>query len=118
LYLIINSSRWFAQLFVGSRLVVSVDATASANNILASESLWRIAFAGELIMLVCAVAPALILYVLLRPVNRNIALLAVFFNLVSIAIEGIDRASLDPKFGWLVASQRLNVNAKLIQREK
>jgi len=69
-------------------------------------------------MLVCAVAPALIFYVLLRPVNRNIALLAVFFNLVSIAIEGIARASLDPKFGRLVSSQRLMGKSAHVTIEK
>jgi hypothetical protein len=93
LYLIIIVAGGFAEGFVRSDLVVSGDATATANNILASESVWRIAFAGELTMYVCAVSLALILYVLLRPVNRNIALLAAFFNLISIAIEGINALS-------------------------
>ena len=57
---------------------------------MASEQLWRIGFAGSLIMLVCAIPLAFIMYVLLRPVSRNIALLAVFFNLVSIAVEALN----------------------------
>jgi hypothetical protein len=90
LYLIIIIAGGFAEGFVRSRLIVPGDATATANNIMASESLWRIAFAGEMTTYVCAVALVLILYLLLRPVNRNLALLAAFFNLVSIAIEGIN----------------------------
>lgn len=60
---------------------------------MASESLWRIAFVGEMTVYVCAVPLVMIFYVLLSPVNRNIALLAAFFNLVSIAIEGINALS-------------------------
>ncbi len=90
LYLIIIVVGLFAEIFVRSKLIVSEDATSTANNIMASEQLWRIGFAGSLIMLVCAIPLALIMYVLLRPVSRNIALLAVFFNLVSIAVEALN----------------------------
>jgi hypothetical protein len=90
LYLIIIVAGGFAELFVRSNLVVPGDATATAQNIMASARLWRGGFAATLVMLVCAVAVLLILYVLLRPVSRNIALLAVFFNLVSISIEGFN----------------------------
>ena len=61
---------------------------------MASEQLWRIGFSGSLIMLVCAIPLALIMYVLLRPVSRNIALLAVFFNLVSIAVEALNNLNM------------------------
>ena len=50
--------------------------------------------AGDLILLVCAVALTLILYVLLRPVNKNLVLLAVFFNLVECAIDGVNKLCL------------------------
>jgi len=90
LYLIIIVAGGFAELFVRSNLIVPGNATATAQNIMASERLWRVGFAATLVMLVCAVAVLLILYVLLRPVGRNTALLAVFFNLVSISIEGIN----------------------------
>lgn len=87
LYLAIILIGLFNELAVRSRLIVSGDATGTFTNIMASEQLWRISFAGSIVMLMCAVPLALIMYVLLRPVDRNIALLAVFFNLVSIAIE-------------------------------
>lgn len=94
LYLIIIVAGLFGEAFVRDKLIVSGDATATANNIMASQLLWRIGVAGELIMLVCAVALALIFYVLLKPVSRNLALLAAFFNLVSIALEGANKLNL------------------------
>ncbi len=94
LYLIIIVIGLFTEIFVRSKLIMSEDVTSTANNILASEQLWRIGFAGSLIMLVCAIPLALIMYVLLRPVSRNIALLAVFFNLVSIAVEALNNLNI------------------------
>ena len=88
LYLIIIVAGGFAEGIVRSRLVVPGDAATTAKNIMASEWTWRIAFAGDLAIYACAIPLVLIFYVLLSPVNRNLALLAVFFNLVSIAIEG------------------------------
>ena len=91
LYLIIIVIGFCGEFFVRDKLVVSGDVTATANNIMASESLWRVQIAGDLILLVCAVALTLILYVLLRPVNKNLALLAVFFNIVEFPIEAASK---------------------------
>jgi Domain of unknown function (DUF4386) len=87
LYLIIIVIGILGEAFVRSRLIVSGDATATAERIRASEFLWRVSIAGEFFLLICAVALALIFYVLLRPVSRDLALLAAFFNLISIALE-------------------------------
>jgi hypothetical protein len=93
LYLIIIIAGGFAEGIVRSRLIVAGDAAATAKNIMASEWIWRLAFAGEMTVYLCAVPLVLIFYVLLSPVNRNLALLTVFFNLVSISIEGINALS-------------------------
>jgi hypothetical protein len=93
LYLIIIVAGGFAEGIVRSRLIVPGDAAATAKNIMASEWLWRIAFAGDLAIYVCGIPLVLIFYLLLSPVNRNLALLAVFFNLVSLAIEGVNALS-------------------------
>ena len=79
LYLYIIVAGIFAELFVRSRLL-SADAAATARNIMANESLFRLGFAGELLHLAFDVAVAVILYALLRPVDRNIALLAAFMR--------------------------------------
>ena len=90
LYLIIIVAGIFAEIFVRGKLIVSGDATATANNIKASELLFRIGFVAGLIMLVCDVILTLIFYILLRPISRDISLLAAFFRLVSIAVLGIN----------------------------
>lgn len=87
LYLIIIVVGLFDEAFVRNRIIVSGDATATAANIRSLESLWRFGIAAEFFLLICAVALTLIFFVLLRPVNRDLALLAVFFNLVSLAVE-------------------------------
>jgi Domain of unknown function (DUF4386) len=87
LYLIIIVIGLFGEAFVRDRLIVAGDAAATAANIISRESLWRFHIADELFLLMCAVALLLIFFVLLRPVSRNLILLAVFFNLVAIIIE-------------------------------
>lgn len=87
LYLIIIVVGLFGEAFVRGRLIVSGDATATAANIRSMESLWRFGIAAELFLLMCAVTSTWIVFVLLRPVSRDLAWLATFFNLVSIAVE-------------------------------
>jgi hypothetical protein len=87
LYLIIIVLGLYGQAFIRDRIIISGDATATAANIKSLESLWRFGIAAEFILLICAVGLTLIFFVLLRRVNRELALLAVFFNLVTIAVE-------------------------------
>ena len=86
LYLLIIVAGIFTELFVRGNLIVPGDATATANNIMASQLLWRIGIACDLLMHVCDVPLMVIFYVLLRPVNKNLALLAVLFTLVQTAV--------------------------------
>ena len=80
LYLYIIVAGMFAELFVRSRLIVSTDAAVTASNIMANESLFRLGFSGELLHIAFDVVVAVILYALLRPIDRNIALLAAFMR--------------------------------------
>jgi len=79
----------FGEFYVPSKLVVSADAAATAKNIRASESLFRAGFASYLVEAVCDIALALILYILLRPVQKDLSLLAAFFGLISTALFGV-----------------------------
>jgi hypothetical protein len=94
LYLIIIVIGLFGETFVRERLFVPHDPAATASNIRASQFLWRLSIAGELFMLVCAVGLTLIFYLLLKPVSRNLVLLAVFFNLISIALDVANKSHL------------------------
>jgi hypothetical protein len=87
LYLVIIVLGAKGEAVVRGSIVVSGDAAATAANLRSMEWLWRLGIAGEIVLLACATALCLILYVLLRPVNRDLALLAVLFNLICIAIE-------------------------------
>ena len=89
LYLVIILIGLACEALIRGSLIVSGDASATAQHILASESLWRVGVAAQLVLLLCATALTFIWYVLLRPVNRNITVLAVFFALVSLAIESV-----------------------------
>jgi len=86
LYLFIIVAALFGEVFVRGRLIVWGDPAATANNILGSETLFRVGLAGEMLTCVCDVALAMILYVLLKPVNRNLALLAAFNRVTFVAV--------------------------------
>jgi hypothetical protein len=75
----------FAEVYVPSKLLVPTDAPATARNIQEWNVLFRMSFAGYLVEAVCDIALALIFYVLLKPVSKEIALLSAFFGLVSTA---------------------------------
>jgi hypothetical protein len=85
-YLIIIIAGLLGEMFVRNAMIVSGDAAATANHIVASPRLWRMGIAGDLIMHVCDAIVMLVLYVLLRTVNRNLALLALLFNLIQTAV--------------------------------
>jgi len=89
LYLVTMVGGIFA-LFVGSKLLVLGDASATAKNILTSEQLFRFGLAGNLIADLSYVAVTVLLYLLLKPVNRNISLLAAFFSLAGCAVGASD----------------------------
>jgi len=85
LYLIMAITGIFGE-YVRSTLIVYGDAAATASNIMASESLFRIGFISDLTMITCYFLTACVLYMLLKPVNKNIALLFVLFTLGSVSV--------------------------------
>jgi len=65
---------------------IFVDATVTVNHIMAHESQFRIGFVISLFSVVFFLLAAWYLYVLLKPVNKNIALLFLVLNLGGFAI--------------------------------
>jgi hypothetical protein len=82
LYLVVIVTAFFAEMFVRGSLIVSNDAGATAQKILASERLYRLGGFADLINLCADVALAIILYHSLRPAGKVIALAAAAFRLV------------------------------------
>lgn len=86
LYLAIIVLGLFGEMFVRDKLIVSGDAAATAINIMSSQLLWRTGIAGDLFMHVCDIPLMVVIYILLKPVNKNLALVAVLFNLVQTVV--------------------------------
>ncbi len=76
----------FSLIYVPSKLIVRGNATATANNILAHETMFRLSIMGDLVGQVIFICLAIALYRLLRDVNRTWAWLMVSFVLVSAAV--------------------------------
>jgi hypothetical protein len=86
LYVLFSIPGFFAMVYVPSKLIVHANAAATANNIAASEALFRLGIAGQLICQVGFIFVALALYELLKGVNQRHASLWVILVVVAIPI--------------------------------
>lgn len=83
-YLLTMATAIFNQAFVRGSLLVRGDATRTAQNIIESERLFRIGIAADIVTSTGVVVLLWALYVLLRPVGRDLALLAACLRLVEV----------------------------------
>jgi hypothetical protein len=113
LYLLVILLGFFAYGYVPGKLE-PVGAAVTAKNLLAHALLWRTGIVGSLLVVVCAIPLLLCEYLLLRPVQRNIALLAMLFNLVSVAVESL--SSLGHIAALAVADGQDSLNGLASQR--
>jgi len=80
----------FGMLYLPSTLIVPGDATTTANNVLASEPLFRLGIAGDSVVFLIEIVLSVLLYVLLKPVSKTLALVAAFSRLAMTIIQGIN----------------------------
>ena len=66
----------FAEFYVRAQLIAGGNAEQTARNIMAHERLFRLGIASNLTVFAVDVVLIIALYVVLRPVNRSVALLA------------------------------------------
>jgi hypothetical protein len=76
--------------FLYASLIVPGNAAETAQNIMANEWQFRSSFVINLIYQTCFILLVWALYVLLKPVDKNLALLFVFCTLVAVAIHCIN----------------------------
>jgi len=99
----------FGGVIVPGRLVVAGSAAATAARILGGERLFWLGFASSLVGVAFHAAWALLMYELLRPVNRSVSLLAVFVILVGCAVQAV--TSLFYVAGWVILQGGPSVSA-------
>ena len=86
LILILSPLPVFGMIYVPSMLIVPGDAATTARNIMTSESLFRLGIASTLFSQLVGIFWVLVLYQLLKPVNKNMAVLMVIFYLLIVPI--------------------------------
>lgn len=81
------------EMVLPGKIIVSGDANATAANLLAYPGLVRLSFATYLVEGICDLALAGIFYILLKPVNRNLALLSAFFGIGAMVLYAVAQSS-------------------------
>jgi len=80
----------FSMIYVPTTLVVPGDAAETANNIMASEGLFRLGMVSDSIVFLIEIVLTVLLYVLLKPVNKTLSLVAAFSRLAMAVIQGMN----------------------------
>jgi hypothetical protein len=85
-YLLFQAPAIFAEFYVPARLFNRADMAQTARNIIANQSLYRLAIGSDLVVCVLNIMLIAGLYVALRRVNRNLAVFAAFIGLIETTI--------------------------------
>jgi hypothetical protein len=109
LYLIIFFANFFVFIFVSGSLNAPGDATATANNILASESLYRSGIVSYLIVFLSEIGATILLYKLLNPVNKTLSMLMMATRLMQAAVHAVNLLNFVFPLILLNGSDYLNV---------
>ena len=80
----------FSMIYIPTTLVVPGDAANTANTIMASEGLFRLGMVSDSIVFLVEIVLTVLLYVLLKPVNKTLSLVAAFSRLAMTVIQGIN----------------------------
>lgn len=90
LYLVLALVGPVALIVVPNSILVPGDAAATANNLRASETLFRIGIASAAVVFLTEVALTAVLYVLFAPVSKTLALVAAYARLAMTVVQGVN----------------------------
>lgn len=94
MYLAIIFLGLFGEAMVRESVVVSGNAEATLRNLMASQMQWRLSIVGDLVMHILDVPLIVIMYYLLKPVDRLLALVATVANVVQTAVLAANKLTL------------------------
>lgn len=80
----------FSMMYVPITLIVQDDATTTAINIMASEGLFRMGIASDTIVFLLEIGIIALLYILLKSMDKTLALVIVFFRLAMTIIQAVN----------------------------
>jgi len=80
----------FSMLYIPTTLIVPGDAATTANNIMASVGLFRLGMVSDSIVFLIEIVLTVLLYVLVKPVNKTLSLTSAFSRLAMTIIQGIN----------------------------
>lgn len=89
LYVVQMALAILAESFLRGQIIVAGNAMQTAANITASERLFRLSLANDLVLYASVIVLVCGLYVILKPINSTLALLAAFLRLVENAILSV-----------------------------
>ena len=84
---------FLGEMYLPGKIIVGRDAAATAANIVGQPTLFRLTFAAYLVEGLCDIALCVVFYILLRPVDRRLALLSAFFGIASMVVFAVAQAS-------------------------
>jgi hypothetical protein len=80
----------FSMLYIPTTLIVPDDAAATASNITASFGLFRVGMVSDSIIFLVEIVLTVLLYVLIKPVNKTLSMAAAFSRLAMTVIQGVN----------------------------
>ena len=109
LYLIIIVGGLFTEVFVRSKIIDWSNPAITAQNILEFETLYRFGFSVDVIVFLCDIGVAILLYKILKPVSHTLATIAASLRLIMVAIAGVNLLNLYKPLAYLSGVDYLSV---------
>ena len=111
--------------FIGGKFVVLGDPVATATNLLAHETAFRLGWVMTLVATACYVVVTGLFYDLFRPVNRTLSITAAFFSLVGCALGAVNpifqigamNMLTDQHYSSVFNPDQIRANALMLLRE-